>query len=56
LSKLPDSTKPTGVLNQTIDAMLFYIGLEWLKDVKDFLKIGHIKGTLLVQQKQKLVK
>ncbi len=28
LSKLPDITKPIGVLNQTIDASLFYIELE----------------------------
>jgi len=40
LSRLLDSTKPTGVFDQTIDASLFYIGLEWLNDVKEFLKIG----------------
>jgi len=40
LPKLPDSTKPTNVPNQTIDASLFYTGLEWLNDVKEFLKIG----------------
>jgi hypothetical protein len=40
LSRLPNNTKPTCVLDQTIDASLFYIGLKWLNDVKVFLKIG----------------
>jgi hypothetical protein len=34
LSRLPDNTKPTSVPDQTIDASLFYTGLEWLNDVK----------------------
>jgi hypothetical protein len=40
LSRLPDSTKPTCVLDQTINASLIYIGPKWLNDVKEFLKIG----------------
>jgi hypothetical protein len=40
LSRLPDITEPIGVPNQTIDASLFYTKLEWLNDVKEFLKIG----------------
>jgi hypothetical protein len=36
------------VLDQTIDASLFYIEHEWLKDVKDFLKTRQIESTLLV--------
>jgi hypothetical protein len=40
LSRLLDITKPTGVPNQTIDASLFYTKLEWLNDVKEFLRIG----------------
>jgi hypothetical protein len=36
--RLPDSTKPLGVPNQTTYASLFYIRLEWLNDVKEFLK------------------
>jgi hypothetical protein len=36
------------VPNQTTDASLFYTGPKWLNDVKEFLKIGQIKGTLLV--------
>jgi len=54
LLRLANNTKPTSVFNQTIDVRLFYTWLAWLNDVKEFLKIGHIKGTLLVQQKQKL--
>jgi hypothetical protein len=35
---------------------LFYIGLEWLNDVKEFLKTRHLEGTLLMQLKQILVR
>jgi len=38
LSRLPYIIKPKGVLNQTIDANLFYTRLKWLNDVKEFLK------------------
>jgi len=38
LLRLPDITEPTGVLDQTTYASLFYIELEWLKDVKEFLR------------------
>jgi hypothetical protein len=38
LSRLPNIIEPIGVPNQTIDASLFYIELEWLNDVKEFLK------------------
>jgi hypothetical protein len=48
LSRLLDITKLTCVPNQTIDASLFYTKLKWLKDVKEFLKIGHIEGTILI--------
>jgi hypothetical protein len=51
LSRLLDSIKRACVPDQTKDANLFYIGLEWLNDVKEFLKIGYIEGTLSVQQK-----
>jgi hypothetical protein len=40
LSRLLDITKPIGVPNQTTDVSLFYTKLEWLNDVKEFLKIG----------------
>jgi hypothetical protein len=46
---IPDSIKPIGVPNQTIDASLFYIRLEWLNDVREFLKIGQIESMLLMQ-------
>jgi len=36
LSRTLDIIEPTRVLDQTIDASLFYIEHEWLKDVKDF--------------------
>jgi hypothetical protein len=55
-SRLPYIIKPTRVLNQTTNVSLFYAKLEWLKDVKEFLKIGHIEGTLLVQYKPRLIK
>jgi hypothetical protein len=56
LSRLINVTKPISVPNQTIDASLFYLEPKWLNDVKEFLKIGQIEGTLSVQQKQKLVR
>jgi hypothetical protein len=34
LSRFPNSSEPIGVLDQTIDASLFYTRLEWLNDVK----------------------
>ncbi len=34
LSRLPDSTEPTCVPNQTTNASLFYIRSKWLNDVK----------------------
>jgi hypothetical protein len=37
LLRLPDIIEPIGVLDQTIDANLFYTGPEWLNDVKEFL-------------------
>jgi len=38
LSRLPDITEPTRVFDQTIDVSLFYVELEWLNDVKEFLR------------------
>ncbi len=35
LSRLLHITEPIGVPNQTIDANLFYIEIEWLKVVKE---------------------
>jgi hypothetical protein len=44
------------ILDQTTYASLFYIEPELLKGVKEFLRTGQIEGTLLVQQKHRLVK
>jgi hypothetical protein len=40
LSRLLDSIEPIGVPDHTTYASLFYRGLEWLNDVKEFLQIG----------------
>ncbi len=52
LSRLPDITEPTSVFDQTTYASLFYAKLEWLKDVKEFLRT-RLEGTLWVQYKQR---
>jgi len=39
------------VLSRLLDASLFYIELELLKDVKEFLKRRQIEGMLSIQQK-----
>jgi hypothetical protein len=36
------------VLDQTTYASLFYIELEWLKDVEEFLRTWQIEGMLSV--------
>jgi hypothetical protein len=56
LLSLLDITKPISVPNQTTNASLFYKKLKWLKDVKKFVRIRHIEGTLSIQQKQRLAK
>jgi len=39
LLKLPYIIKPTSVLDQTTNASMFYIELEWLNDVKEVLRM-----------------
>ncbi len=56
LSRILDIIEPISVLDQTIDASLFYTKLEWLKDVKEILRIGKIEGMLLIQKKQRLIR
>ncbi len=56
LSRLLDIIEPTSVLDQAINAIFFNVESKWLKDVKEFLKIGQIESILLVQQKQRLVR
>ncbi len=46
LLRLPNITKPTGVLDKTIDASMLYTKSKWLNHVQEFLKIGQIEGTL----------
>ncbi len=48
LLRLPNITKPTSVFDQTTYASMFYTKPKWLNDVKDFLQIRHIKGTLSI--------
>jgi len=51
LLRLPDVTETTSVPDQTTDVSLFYTKPEWLNDVKEYLRIGQIQGTFLIQQK-----
>jgi hypothetical protein len=48
LSTFLDSIKSIGVLDQTTNASLFYVGPKWLNDVKEFLKNAQLKGTSLM--------
>jgi hypothetical protein len=38
LSKLPNIVEPTSLPNQTIDVSMFYTELEWLNDIREYLK------------------
>jgi len=40
LSRLPNSSEPLGVLDQTMDASLFFIEPIWMQEVKTYLDIG----------------
>ncbi len=42
LLKLLYVTQPIGAPNQTTNVSFFYIELEWLNDVKEFLRRGQI--------------
>jgi hypothetical protein len=56
LSKLPDSLKPLGIPNQTIDASLLFVKPIWMQEVKSYLEIGQMPKTLNLAQKQKLAR
>jgi hypothetical protein len=56
LSKLPDSSKPLGVPNQTMDASLFSIKHIWMQEVKTYLKTCKMLKTFNIIQKQKLAR
>jgi hypothetical protein len=46
LSKLLDSSKILGVLDQAVDALLFYVKPIWMKEVRSYLEISQILKTL----------
>jgi hypothetical protein len=39
LFKLPNSLKPLGIPNQTMDASLFFVEPIWMQEIKSYLKI-----------------
>ena len=55
LSRLPNGELATGVDDQTKDASLFYLKLEWLDDVGSYLWIGVIRQELFQEEQQKLI-
>ncbi len=54
LSRLPNSLKPLGVPDQTVDASLFFIKPIWMQEVKNYLKTCQMAKILNLTQKQKL--
>ncbi len=56
LSKLPDSSKPLGVPNQTMDASLYSIELMGMQKVKSYLETCQMLKFLNLVQKQKLAR
>jgi hypothetical protein len=39
LFRLPNSLKPLGIPNQTMDASLFFVEPIWMQEIKSYLKI-----------------
>ncbi len=56
LSRLLNSSKPLGVLDQIIDASLFYVKLIWMQEMKSYLETNQMPKTLNLAQKQKLTR
>jgi hypothetical protein len=56
LSILLNSSKPLGVPDQTVDALLFFVEPMWMEEVKSYLEIGQMPKTLNLVQKHKLAK
>ncbi len=56
LSILLDSSKPLGIPDQTVDALLFFVEPLWMEKVKSYLEIGQMPKTLNLAQKHKLAK
>jgi hypothetical protein len=51
LSILPNSLEPLGVLDQTMDASLFFVKPIWMQEVKSYLKTIEMLETLNLVQK-----
>jgi hypothetical protein len=51
LSKLRDVIEPSRVLEQTTNASLFFIELEWLNDVRMFCYIEQMEESLSTRKK-----
>jgi hypothetical protein len=46
LSRLPDSSEPLGVPNQTMDMSLFYVKPVWMQEVKTYIETDQMPETL----------
>jgi len=46
LSRLPNSSRPLGVPNHTLDASLLFVELIWMQEMKSYLEIGQMLETL----------
>jgi hypothetical protein len=51
LSKLPDNSKPLGVLDQIMDASLFCIEPIWMQEIKTYVETCQMPKTLSLVQK-----
>jgi hypothetical protein len=51
LFRLLDHLEPLGVLDQTVDASLFYVEPIWMQEVKTYLETGQMPKTLNLAQK-----
>jgi hypothetical protein len=54
LNRLPNHTKPIGVLDQTCDAHLFTLQPKWLQIVYEYLLEGVMPKILTTSQRQYL--
>jgi hypothetical protein len=46
LFKLRNPTKPTRVLDQIVNTTIFHLQSIWLKEVREYLKIGQILNAI----------
>jgi hypothetical protein len=56
LSKLPNSSKPLGVPDYSVDASLFSIEHVWIHEVKRYIETSQMPKNLNLAQKHKLAK